>query len=318
MCLYFVLLRWKKHLINVISSRRHSGLISQLLGDPYLKIAANDLIKPLATLCVMFGLVYVSPVAPMDPWNLLSPRKIATMLLALTLIQVLGAAMVHVLGARAGSIVTGFLGGLLSSTATTAALAKRSKESAPEHVSAEQMTFFAATAAMLVEGLVLLLTGTTGIHWRLLFVFLGPILITALMIFRLARKSEHSDLKLPPANFRVLPILKLAAFIAVILALSKILQNLFGRESLLVLTFLVSLFEIHGSVIANVQLHDSGSINVALLGGLLAISVAASYLSKLFLVYTIGSKALRWEVAKSTFVLFVSLIASWLVSVWVG
>ncbi len=93
------------------------------------------------------------------------------------------------------------------------------------------------------------------------------------------------------------------------------MQNIFGQSGLLILTFLVSLFEIHGSVIANVQLHDSGAINVGFLRGLLVISVAASYLSKLFLLYTLGSRPLRAQAAKGTGLLFLSLIASWLVSV---
>lgn len=240
------------------------------------------------------------------------------MIFALTLIQVIGTALARLLGARAGAILTGFFGGLISSTATTAALAKRSKNSVQEDASAETLTFLAATAAMLFEGVALLLSGTTEFHMALSIVLLGPIMTTALLILHHSIKLGKRNPTVESSSFRVLPILKLAAFIVAILVLSKVLQKLFGQTGLVVLTFLVSLFEIHGSVIANVQLHDSGAVGVPLLGGLLATSVFASYLSKLFLIYTIGGISLRVQVTKSTLFLLLSLLASWLIFVTVS
>jgi uncharacterized membrane protein (DUF4010 family) len=269
--------------------------------------------KPGVSLVVMSLLVWFSPAAPIDPWNLLSPKKVSTMIFALTLIQIMGAAMARVLGPRGGSILTGFLGGLISSTATTASLAKQSKSADQQDISAETLTFLAATAAMLFEGIALLLSGTTEFHFGLSLIFLGPLLMTACLIYRHSNKLGNRALNLESKTFRIVPILKLAAFIVAILVLSKLLQNLFGQTGLIVLTFLVSLFEIHGSVIANVQLHDSGGVGVPLFGGLLAISVLASYLSKLFLICTIGSNSLRTQAAKSTFFLLMSLLVSWLI-----
>ena len=119
------------------------------------------------------------------------------------------------------------------------------------------------------------------------------------------------------SNSKILPILKLAAVIILILTVSKILQAFFGRSGLIVLTFLVSLFEIHGSVIANIQMHDAGAFTVKFLGGLLAISASASYISKLFLVHTMGSRGLRARVIKYTGILFLALVLSWVVFMFV-
>ncbi len=270
--------------------------------------------KPTVSLAAIFLAVWFLPSAPIDPWNLLSPKKVATMIFALMLIQVLGVTLARLLGARAGSIVTGFLGGLISSTATTAALAKRSKSSVQYEISAETLTFLAATAAMLFEGAVLLVSGATEFHFLLLLIFLGPILMTAFLIYRHSNKLGDQNPILESNTFRILPILKLAAFIVAVLVLSKLLQNLFGQTGIIVLTFLVSLFEIHGSVIASIQLHDSGIVGAPLLGGLLAVSILASYLSKLFLIYTIGSRSLRVEVTRCTMFLLISLLASWFIS----
>ncbi len=112
----------------------------------------------------------------------------------------------------------------------------------------------------------------------------------------------------------IVSLVKLSAFIIGILSLSKILQKFFGFEALLVLTFLISLFEVHGSIIANVQLYNNDSISSLNFNHLLALSVLASYSSKLFLVFTLGSKPLKKETAKITVYLLSALFISWLVS----
>lgn len=269
-------------------------------------------IKPAVTLFVMFLLVWLSPTTAIDPWNLINPKKIATLIMALTFIQAMGSVMTQALGAGAGAIITGFFGGLISSTATTASLARKSKSSEQSETSTEILTFLSATAAMLLEGATLLLLGTKEIHYTLLLMFVGPILAIAIMIFSQSQKIASRDLKIENIAFKIFPILKLTAFIVSVLALSKLLQNIFGQEGLVVLTFLVSLFEIHGSVIANIQLHDAGAVSVRLLGSLLATSIFASCLSKIFLISTIGSSSLRSQVVKSTFILIFSLLLGWL------
>jgi len=131
------------------------------------------------------------------------------------------------------------------------------------------------------------------------------------MIFVQSRKLAHKNLEIEHSGFKILPILKLSAFIVTILVLSKLLQNSFGQSGLSILTFLVSLFEVHGSVIANIQLHDAGVFEIQALGNLLAITIIASCLSKLFLIFTLGSSELWNRALKRTLLLFLSLGMSW-------
>lgn len=274
-------------------------------------IVAKDWIKTGLILSALFISGWLSPDGTIDPWGLFSPQKIIYMISALAFIQAMGFLMIQILGARTGAILTGFIGGLISSTATTAALAKASKHASKKDAATENLTFLCATLAMLLEALAITIFGTTDVHAPLLVIFLGPGLVTVLMIFLQSRVTANHSPAMENTGLEILPILKLSAFVICILTLSKILQKFFGQSGLLALTFIVSLFEIHGSVIANVQLHDTGAVTVQLLGGLLAISVAASYISKLFLISTLGSAALKATAIKSTAFLFLSLLSSW-------
>lgn len=266
--------------------------------------------KPALILGVLFFLTRLAPVEPVDPWKLVSPKKVLNLIFALAFIQAIGSILFALLGSCVGAILSGFLGGLVSSTATTASLARRSSLSSQLSTRTDMLTFLSATLAMLVEAFVITLYGEKEIHWGFLLLFSGPVVSTLLMMTYQSRSASTEKITLSDAKLELLPILKLAAFILAILALSKLLQKAFGQAGLAVLTFFVSLFEIHGSVIANLQLHDSGLISVQTLGGLLAVSIVASYVSKLFLILTLGSASLKKTIVKTTLVLFGSLAVS--------
>lgn len=274
-------------------------------------------IKPLVFLTPLLALTLFLPSEPVGSWKAFNPRKTASIIFALAFIQVLGFSAARLLGSRLGAVLAGFFGGLVSSTATTASLARKSKVTSQQDPEMETLTFLAATLAMLFEGVAILFWGLQEFHYSLFLIFVGPIFLTALILFLLSRKSTDRHLKIESSPLDILPILKLSVFIIVILLLSEILQKVFGKSGLLVFTFLVSLFEIHGSIIANIQLHNADKFNVLLLGSLLAISVTASYLSKLFLIFTLGSSALKSQAIKYTSMLFLSLIVSWLVFLFI-
>ncbi len=275
-------------------------------------------IKPFFTLLFLLTLVLALPSAPVDHWNLLNLKKIAIMIFVLALIQILGSTAAQLVGAKAGAILTGFLGGLISSTATTAFLARQSKNLPHYTSSFGVITFLSATGAMLLEGTSLLLTGVDEVHSSLFLIFAGPILATIFMIIMESRKIIPRNLRTEQSSFKILPILKLSAFIVAILVLSKVLQNSFGQNGLIILTFLVSLFEIHGSVIANIQLHDTGAFDIQALGSLLAISIIASFVSKLFLIFALGHSELKKKVLRRTYVLILSLGISWAIFIFFG
>jgi uncharacterized membrane protein (DUF4010 family) len=66
------------------------------------------------------------------------------------------------------------------------------------------------------------------------------------------------------------------------------------------------------------QLHDSGSIDVSFLGNLLALSIAASTLSKLGLVFLLGSGKLRRKVAGYASLMCATITLSWVIFSWLA
>ena len=215
--------------------------------------------------------------------------------------------MMHFLGTRAGAILSGFLGGLISSTATTAALARKSRISASEGLSTEMLTFLSATLAMLTEGVFIVLLGAKDIHLSLLLVFCGPMLAVLLMLLWFSKEGRAEKVEMETSDLKFSPILKLTVFILCILSFSKILEVWVGHNGIFALTLVVSFFETHGSMIANLQLHDAGVFDVQFLGLLLTLSIAAACVSKIFLIFVFGSQQLARTVLKCSFPILLGL-----------
>lgn len=269
--------------------------------------------KAFLILALLFLIGWFLPDTPLDPWQILNLKKIVNLIFALTFIQAFGNVMMQFVGARAGAILSGFLGGLVSSTATTAAVARKSRVSASEGLSTEMLTFLSATLAMLLEGMSIVLLGSKSIHPSLLLIFCGPILAVLPLLLLFSRKGVTGKVEIEASDLKISLVLKLTAFILCILSLSKLLEIWIGHNGIFALTFVVSLFETHGSMIANLQLHDAGVFDLPFLGLLLSLSMAAACISKVFLAFIFGSPLLARSVLKCSALMLLFLSLSLLV-----
>ncbi|MBK7890650.1 MAG: DUF4010 domain-containing protein [Bdellovibrionales bacterium] len=138
----------------------------------------------------LYAVVMICPDRTVDAWQIFNPKKVALMVFALALIQALGEVLRSILGDRRGSIVGGFLAGLVSSTAATATIARRRLRG---HADTDRLTFLSATLAMMFEGLVLVSFGADGLHGSLFILFLGPMALTSVAIWLLSRKAKGAS-----------------------------------------------------------------------------------------------------------------------------
>ncbi len=260
---------------------------------------------------ISISLLWV-PRQAIDPWGVLNPYKFLQLILLLSLIQILSAFLMRFFNRKFGGIALGFLGGLISSTAFTASLSKQSHQSSEDEVRLLSLSYLSALLGMALEACGLVFFAAGNPHWQLGLIFAGPLFMTLFLIVRRTRTLGKAEVTSDnDSTLSISSVLKLALFILIILAVSKILQNVVGEYGIYALTFLVCLFELHGSIIANVQMHEVGNLSVRALGHTLMLGLLASYLAKMTLVILLGRKDLKLRVVKYTTYLVVSLLAGW-------
>lgn len=101
----------------------------EFLHQAIKRLRWAELRSALILLALTFVVLPLVPSEPVGPFGGISPSKILIMAIVLASISFCGYIAVRLLGATRGELVAGTIGGLISSTATTIANARRSRQS---------------------------------------------------------------------------------------------------------------------------------------------------------------------------------------------
>jgi uncharacterized membrane protein (DUF4010 family) len=257
-------------------------IITSLLGfKPLLHgwIKKLEQVELNATLKLLLISVVMLPILPdqsYDPWGVFNPYHIWWMVVLIAGISYLGYFAIKIAGNQHGPVLTGALGGLVSSTAVTLNLSRLS----PQYPGMENVLaagILTACATMFAR--TLLLTSVFNITlFRALFAALLVMTIAtyfvAFMLWwnaRGFRTAEEIALENP---FQLGMALKFGLFLIAILLLSQILKIYFGAAGTYFLAAAAGLADVDPITLSMSQMSKQGlDVNVAARAILIAVSV---------------------------------------------
>jgi len=222
----------------------------------------------LVLLAMSFLLLPILPNRPIDRWQVLNPSEIWLLAILIAAVSFAGYIAVRILGDRKGIAVAAIAGGLASSTATTlsfARLAREHRQSSGLLASGILLAGFTMMVRIVVlAGLVNSELGA-ALFWPI-SAAAAVLIVGATVLLLTSEKTgeaEHPrlDIKNP---FDLGTVLQLAALIAVIMVLAKLVATQAGNAGL----FLISAI----SAIADV---DALTLSIARLSGLQVATVDA-------------------------------------------
>lgn len=135
-----------------------------LLSKPWFRawiprLHREDLIAAMQLLIVFAILLPLLPLRTLDPWGVMSPRKMGWMVALIAAVDFLGYALNRILGSRRGALMTGVVGGLVSSTVVTVTMSRHAKDD-PSLRAPGQVAVMLACAVMALR--VAILAGVVG------------------------------------------------------------------------------------------------------------------------------------------------------------
>jgi uncharacterized membrane protein (DUF4010 family) len=253
-----------------------------------------------ATLKLLLISVVVLPILPdrnYGPLAAVNPYQIWWMVVLIAGISYLGYFAVKIVGNQYGPILTGALGGLVSSTAVTLNLSRLSKQY-PNMENVLAGGILTACATMFIRTLLL----TSVMNPKLSLALLPALLIMSAFTYFVAfllwrsgrgfRTDEEIKLENP---FQLGMALKFGAFLVVIMWLSKLLNVYFGDMGNYFLAATSGMADVDPITLLMSQMsRDGANLSVAAKTILIAVSVNSSV--KGVLILTIGSQALALRV----------------------
>jgi uncharacterized membrane protein (DUF4010 family) len=279
-------------------------------------VAALSMLELRAVLRLLVISLVILPVLPdqgYGPYQALNPRTIWWFVVLISTLSFVGYLAIRILGPRRGYLATGLFGGLVSSTATTAALARLGRRDA-------------ADALPLAAGIALA-NGVMAVRMVVIAAAIDPVLgkaaawpfgcaagaalVFAFFLWRISRKQKTTEALEIDNPFDLGPALRLAAVLAVILVLARFLEDRYGQSGLQVLAAIAGLVDVDAITLTvargTAEGHPLAPAVLALL-----IAAFANAIFKGVLLVSAGGRLAAWGIAVLV-VMSAAGAAAWLI-----
>ncbi len=263
------------------------------------KLSPEELLAALRLLFASFVILPVLPREPLDPWGAVNPYELWLLVVLISGLSMAGYVAVRWTGATRGAFLTGVLGGLVSSTAVTLSLARRSH--ALPHLPA------VITGAILLSWVVSfarVAVEVAIVHPALLWTLAGRLatmaavaLIAALALWLRARRDAT-----PPTDdvltklespFRLAPAIQFAAFFAVVLLAAALIRTYLPPQGLYALAVISGVADVDAITLSLARMAGGGEVGPELAASGILTAVTTNVTMKLVYGLFLGHPSLR-------------------------
>jgi uncharacterized membrane protein (DUF4010 family) len=218
------------------------------LHDWLQRLTWEELRSGLVLLIMSFILLPILPDRAIDRWGAINPHELWLLTVLIAAVSFAGYVAVRVVGYRRGIAVAGLAGGLASSTATTAALARLSAEQPDDAgVLAAGALFANAIMGPRVLAVLGVVNPEFGLRLAAPLIAVGLVYLVAgwLLLRRSSARSDDRDNPVTGANPLDLPaVLKFGALLAVVMILSRVATKVAGSAGVYALAALSGLADV--------------------------------------------------------------------------
>ncbi len=264
-------------------------LATRTISHRYVEaMSETDLLDTLKMGIIALVIYPLLPDTPLDPWGVLSPREIWLMVVLVSLIGYVGYVLIRILGTERGLTLTGFLGGLVSSTAVTTSMASEVKVNRAILYSAVFATAIAC-CTMFPRVLFIVLLVNRDLFLPLLLPLLSMTLLGVTLAYILMRKSAPLSKEVAVKDpFRIVPALKFGLFFAFVLLASNLATTYFGDAGAYAAAVIGGLADVDAITLSMATLAKS-TLDTTTAVNAITLAAMTNTLVKLSIAYILGS-----------------------------
>jgi len=278
------------------------------------RLTRRDLAAVLQFSVLTFIVLPVLPDQNYGPYNAFNPHHAWLMVVLISGISLAGYAALHVVGTRYGAPLLGFLGGLVSSTATTMIYAKHSKgNQAMLHLAASVIVI--ASMVVLLRLLVVSAVVAFGAVPRLLPVLAGGLLLGLIVaLYNWRKMSNATELYIPetsnPAELHT--AIGFGLLYVVVLLGSAWMADLAGSQGLYAVALVSGLTDVDAITLSSLRLFNLGQLSEHQTVTAIALAVLSNLAFKFGMVVFIGG----WNLARQVATGFAAIACGMLVGLF--
>lgn len=254
-------------------------------------LTREEQVSMLQFLVITFIVLPILPDQAYGPFGVLNPRHIWLMVVLIAGVGVASYVAMRVAGERHGLLLTGLLGGLVSSTATTALYARRSAE-IPGTAPVALVVVSLANLVLLVRVSVYSAVVAPSLLPQLLPVLgaalAAGMLMVAFLFLRAAKGGTRLALPAARNPAEIGMALRFGALYAAVLFAAAWLQDAIGSRGLYLATALSGLADVDPGALSALNLFTEGRVGAVTAVAAIGIAIAANMLFKLGVLAWLG------------------------------
>ncbi len=269
-------------------------------------IDKREIYSTLKFAIVAFVILPFLPNKTYGPLNVFNPYIIWLFVVFISGISFVAYILMKALGPKKGLVLTGILGGFVSSTGVALSMAEKSKILGK----LSKLLAFAvivACSTMLIRILIIVAFMNKAMIKTILFPFIAMAIsgfIAALILWVRSSKTKHGDITIDVKSpFTLTPALKFAALLLVILFISKLGFLYFGTKGVYI-TSILSGIGIDAIAISLSQMFSSGEVSQQVASISLVLAAITNIAIKGGIAYFFGEK----EFSKKIAIIFLIMI----------
>ncbi len=272
------------------------------------KLSRDDVIATVKFLLIAVVILPVLPNEPLGPYGALNPYRIGFMVLLIAGIGFVGYVAMRLFGHGKGLLITGAIGGLVSSTAVTLASAARAKQT-PALASVSALAVVIASTIMFVRVLITVAAVEVSLLPKLA-VPLGAMAAISLgavgwLAFRdRGHRSTESTVELTNP-FELRKALQFGAFFVFILVASRWATDTFGNAGTYLAGLFAGLTDVDAITLSMSNLVKSNSIEPQVATRTIVIAVASNTVVKAIMALVLGGWAFARRIVEVSAVVLV-------------
>lgn len=279
-------------------------IVLLLISKPWMRGAVVRLrrleITATVQLLVLLALVLpMLPTEPQDPWGVIPPRKVGMFVALIAGLEYVGYVLYRLLGAQRGAALAGLVGGLASSTAVTAAMARQARDSRGMFAPAQLATFL-ANGVMAVRITVVAAILAPEVAWRVAV----PMAAFAIVLLGGAiwRMRTDDGVTEPPRielrnPFALIPALTWGAILCAVLLAAHFATEYLGQYGLILAAATSGLADVDAITLAAARQAGDGAIAVETAAIAITVAAASNTIVKAGLAIVGGGRAYGLRIA---------------------
>jgi uncharacterized membrane protein (DUF4010 family) len=237
----------------------------------------------------------VLPLVPDEgfgPQDALNPFTVWRLVVIVMAVQAVGYVALRVIGPRYGLLISGFVSGFVSSTATVATMGARAVEEPRLRRAAVGAAVVSTVATIVLLAIVLAATSVdtlAEVALPLAFAGVAAAGYGALVAWRVARRPPPADVGLGRAFDLKTPVI-LAVTVSFVLVLAGVLNDALGRKGVVIGTSLAGFADSQSAAVSASSLVAAGKISASDAAIPVLAALTTNTVSKAVVAYVLGKR----------------------------